>query len=124
MVGNEYRLRVHRQEAGAEFALVEASVHSQRSGQRVRLACQGLPRVVIQAAIKDSAAWPTNLVLTVRRFNVAGAGVAMGTPTTISGVGVVTITDQGGLGDVEVVVTTPSSADHARVRIGITAGRA
>lgn len=124
MEGVTYRKQVLREESGPDFAVAAASIHSQRLGQGVRLSTRGLPRVSIHVEGEDVSAWPTSLVLTVRRANLAGAGAALGTPVTIGAFGVTTVTDAGGVGEVEVVVTTVSSGGHGRIRVGVVVGRA
>jgi hypothetical protein len=115
--------RIEAEDSGPDFAQVAGSIYSSRRDQRISIKTRGLPRLLVQVAKEDTAAWPTSLVLTVERSSLAGAGEELVTPTTITAFGVSAVADLQGCDEVWVRVSTPSSAGHGRLRIGLTAGR-
>lgn len=106
---------------GSGWASVVAVVESRRGGAEVRLACLGLPWLMVEAAPLE-AAWPTDFVLTVQRAAVAAAGFAgLPSATTIAASGVSGPLYLERAGEARVIVSGVSTAGHARVRVGLLA---
>lgn len=109
--------------SGKRSAAAAASLDSRNGGSGVEVVLPGLVAASVYVSLEDVTAWPTDLVLTVlRRVVLPGVWRALPTPTTISGVGVTAVTAVGGAASgVRVQVSTPSTAGHGRVRVGVVA---